>query len=120
MRDAHNRVPALLSHGLWQRLFGGDRGIVGRALSLNGESYQVVGLVLRQGMSLALMGIVIGVGVAFALTRLIESQLYRVRATDPATFVGVAALLGVTALAAKLVPALRATRVDPAVVLREE
>jgi ABC-type lipoprotein release transport system permease subunit len=43
-----------------------------------------------------------------------------VRATDPATFVGVATLLGLTALAANLVPALRATRVDPAVVLREE
>jgi ABC-type lipoprotein release transport system permease subunit len=63
---------------------------------------------------------VIGVGAAFALSRVIESQLFGVRATDPTTFVAVAALLGLTALAANLIPAWRATRVDPAVVLREE
>ena len=89
-------------------------------IALGAARADVLRLVLRQGMSLALMGIGIGVGAAFALTRLIESQLYGVQATDPATFVGVAALPGVTALAANLVPALRATRVDPAVVLREE
>jgi putative ABC transport system permease protein len=93
---------------------------LGVRIALGAARSDVLRLVLRQGMSLALTGIVIGVGAAFALTRLIESQLYGVRATDPATFVGVAALLGVTALAANLVPALRATRVDPAVVLREE
>jgi putative ABC transport system permease protein len=93
---------------------------LGVRIALGAARSDVLRLVLRQGMSLALMGIVIGVGAAFALTRLIESQLYDVRATDPATFVGVAALLAVTALAANLVPALRATRVDPAVVLREE
>ena len=71
-------------------------------------------------MSLALTGIAIGVGAAFALTRLVSSQLYDVRATDPATFAGMAVLLGLTALAANLIPAVRATRVDPAVVLREE
>jgi ABC-type lipoprotein release transport system permease subunit len=63
---------------------------------------------------------VIGVGAAFALSRVIESQLFGVRATDPTTFVAVAVLLGLTALAANLIPAWRATRVDPAVVLREE
>ena len=93
---------------------------LGVRIALGAARSDVLRLVLRQGMSLALMGIVIGVGAALALTRLIESQLYDVRATDPATFVGVAALLAVTALAANLVPALRATRVDPAVVLREE
>jgi putative ABC transport system permease protein len=93
---------------------------LGVRIALGAARSDVLRLVLRQGMSLALMGIVIGVGSAFVLTRLIESQLYGVRATDPATFAGVAALLGVTALAANLVPALRATRVDPAVVLREE
>jgi putative ABC transport system permease protein len=54
------------------------------------------------------------------LTRVIASQLYEVRPTDPATFVLVAGLLTGVALAANLIPALRATRVDPAVVLRDE
>jgi putative ABC transport system permease protein len=93
---------------------------LGVRIALGAARSDVLRLVLRQGMSLALTGIVIGVGAAFGLTRLIESQLYGVRATDPGTFVGVAVLLGLTALAANLVPALRATRVDPAVILREE
>jgi putative ABC transport system permease protein len=93
---------------------------LGVRIALGAARADVLRLVLRQGMSLALTGIVIGVGAAFGLTRLIESQLYGVRATDPGTFLGVAALLGLTALAANIVPALRATRVDPAVVLREE
>jgi putative ABC transport system permease protein len=93
---------------------------LGVRIALGASRGDVLRLVLRQGMSLALLGITIGVGAAVALTRLIESQLYGVRATDPATFLGVALLLGATALAANLVPAVRATRVDPAVVLREE
>jgi putative ABC transport system permease protein len=93
---------------------------LGVRIALGAARADVLRLVLRQGMSLALTGIVVGVVAAFALTRLIESQLYGVRATDPGTFAGVAVLLGATALAANLIPALRATRVDPAVVLREE
>jgi putative ABC transport system permease protein len=93
---------------------------LGVRIALGAARADVLRLVLRQGMSLAVTGIAVGVVAAFALTRLIDSQLYGVRATDPATFVGVAALLGLTALVANLVPALRATRVDPAVVLREE
>jgi putative ABC transport system permease protein len=93
---------------------------LGVRIALGADRADVLRLVLRQGMSLALTGIAIGVGVAFALTRLVSSQLYDVRATDPATFAGMAVLLGLTALAANLIPALRATRVDPAVVLREE
>jgi len=93
---------------------------LGVRIALGAARTDVLRLVLRQGMSLALTGIVIGMGAAFGLTRVIESQLYGVRATDPATFVLVAGLLGCTALAANLIPAWRATRVDPAVVLREE
>jgi len=93
---------------------------LGVRIALGAGRADVLRLVLRQGMSLALGGIVIGAGAAFGLTRLIVGQLYGVRATDPGTFVGMALLLAGTALAANLVPALRATRVDPAVVLREE
>jgi putative ABC transport system permease protein len=93
---------------------------LGVRIALGAARLDVLRLVLRQGMSLALTGILIGVGAAFALSRVIESQLFGVRATDPTTFVAVALLLGLTALAANLIPAWRATRVDPAVVLREE
>ena len=93
---------------------------LGVRIALGAARSDVLRLVLRQGMSLALLGIGIGIGAAFLLTRLIRSQLYQVGAGDPWTFAGVALLLGVTALTANLIPALRATRVDPAVVLREE
>jgi putative ABC transport system permease protein len=77
-------------------------------------------MVLRQGMRLALAGVGLGLLAALVLTRVIASQLYDVRPTDPTTFVLVASLLTAVALAANLIPALRATRVDPAVVLRDE
>ncbi|MBA3555224.1 MAG: ABC transporter permease, partial [Gemmatimonadales bacterium] len=93
---------------------------LGVRIALGAGRADVVRLVLRQGMSLALTGIGIGLAAALLLTRLIESQLFGVRASDPFTFVAVAVLLGTTALVANLVPALRAMRVDPAVVLREE
>ncbi|HEU4523481.1 MAG TPA: ABC transporter permease [Gemmatimonadales bacterium] len=93
---------------------------LGVRIALGADRTDVLRLVLRQGMSLAVLGIGIGLGAALALTRLIESQLYGVTATDPVTFVLVAAVLAATALLANLIPAIRATRLDPAVVLREE
>jgi ABC-type antimicrobial peptide transport system permease subunit len=74
--------------------------------------------VLRQGLTLALAGGAVGLAGALALSRLLQSQLYEVRAADPATLAGVVLLLGAVAFVAALVPARRATRVDPAVALR--
>jgi ABC-type antimicrobial peptide transport system permease subunit len=93
---------------------------LGVRIALGADRSDVLRLVLRQGMRLALVGIGIGLVAAFGLTRLIESQLYGVAATDPLTFVLVAGILALTALLANLLPALRAMRMDPAVVLREE
>ncbi len=93
---------------------------LGVRIALGADGKDVLGLVLRQGMTLALTGIGIGLVAALALTRLIESQLYGVAATDPATFGLVAIVLAGTALLANLIPAIRAMRMDPAVVLREE
>ncbi|HYC32945.1 MAG TPA: ABC transporter permease [Gemmatimonadales bacterium] len=93
---------------------------LGVRIALGANRADVLRLVLRQGMSLALVGIAIGVAAALLLTRVIESQLFGVQASDPTTFLSVALLLGGTALAANLVPAVRAMRVDPAVVLRDE
>jgi predicted permease len=93
---------------------------LGVRIALGADRSDVLRLVLRQGMGLALLGIGIGLAAALGLTRLIESQLYGIAATDPATFALVAAVLAATALLANLVPAIRAMRMDPAVVLREE
>ncbi len=93
---------------------------LGVRMALGAGRRRVLGLVVRQGMALAGAGVAVGVLGALGLTRLIGSQLYAVRATDPATLATVAVVLSATALLATLVPALRATRVDPVVALREE
>ena len=93
---------------------------LGIRMALGAARGRVLRLVIGQGMVLAGLGIIIGLVGAFALTRLLSSQLYSVTPTDPVTFVSVAFLLAAIALVATLVPALRATRVDPVVALREE
>ncbi|HEX7122416.1 MAG TPA: ABC transporter permease [Gemmatimonadaceae bacterium] len=93
---------------------------LGIRMTLGATRGNVLGLVLKSGMTLVLVGSAIGVAGAFAMRRVIEGQLYGIAATDPATFaVVVGALVAVAALAT-LVPAIRATRVDPVVALREE
>jgi putative ABC transport system permease protein len=77
-------------------------------------------LVQRQGMALVLIGLGIGLAGALALTQLMSTLLFRVQATDPITFVLVAAVLIAVSLGACLVPARRATNVDPIVALRYE
>jgi putative ABC transport system permease protein len=93
---------------------------LGIRMALGAARGRVLRLVIGQGMALAVIGIAIGLVGAFALTRLLANQLYSITPTDPATFVGVGFLLAAIALLATLLPALRATRVDPVVALREE
>ena len=93
---------------------------IGIRMALGAARQNVLGMVMRQGMVLVGAGVAIGVLGAFGLTRLIASQLFGVRPTDPTTFIFVAlTLVGVAALAT-FVPAMRATRVDPVVALRDE
>jgi putative ABC transport system permease protein len=93
---------------------------LGIRMALGAARGRVLALVVGQGMVLAGAGVTIGLVAAFALTRLLTSQLFGVRATDPATFTFVSALLVAIALLATLLPAMRATRVDPVVALRDE
>ena len=84
------------------------------------ERADVVRLVVGEGMRVAAVGAAAGLVGALVLTRLMTSLLYGVRATDPATFIGVALLLTAVALTASWIPARRATRVDPLTALRHE
>jgi predicted permease len=93
---------------------------IGIRLALGAQSDDVVKMVLRQGATMALAGVAIGVCAALGLTPLMRSLLFGVTAQDPRTFAGVAILLIVVALSACYIPARRATRVDPLVALRYE
>jgi predicted permease len=92
---------------------------IGIRMALGSDRRRIVGLVIREGMILVGIGIAIGLGSTLLLGRAIASQLYEVRASEPAVLAAVTALLAFVALVACLVPARRASRVDPATALTE-
>jgi len=93
---------------------------IGVRMAIGARPAEIVRMILSQGMGLALVGVVLGVACAFALTRAVKSFLFGVTPNDPATFLGVAAVLAASALAACYVPARRAAQVDPLRALRTE
>jgi ABC-type antimicrobial peptide transport system permease subunit len=108
-------IYGVISYSVSQR-----RREFGIRVALGAHPGRLLKMVLRQGAKMALAGVVIGFGGAFALTRLMTSLLFGVAARDPATFVAVAALLVLVVLLACYLPARRAMKVDPIVALRYE
>jgi ABC-type antimicrobial peptide transport system permease subunit len=92
---------------------------IGIRLALGADGPKVRNMVVLQGARLAAIGVVIGLASAFGLARLVASLLFGVKAWDPAVFVSVPIVLALVALAAVWLPALRASRVDPIVALRD-
>ena len=93
---------------------------IGVRMALGAQPPDIIHMVFSEGLRLAFVGITIGVAGALALTRFLGSLLFEVKPTDPATFIDVAILLMLVALAACYIPARRAMRVDPMVALRYE
>ncbi len=92
----------------------------GIRLALGASFPEVRNMVVRQAMTLAAAGIVLGLAAAYGLTRLMASLLFQVKPNDPAVFASVAAILAAVALLASYLPARRALRVDPVVALRHQ
>jgi putative ABC transport system permease protein len=93
---------------------------IGIRMSLGAQRGNILRLVVGEGARMAVFGVVIGIAASLGITRLMSSLLFGISATDPITFVGVAALLSSVALLASYLPARRAMRVDPMVALRYE
>jgi putative ABC transport system permease protein len=105
----------VLSYGVARRT-----NEIGIRMALGAQASDVLRLIVGKGMVLALIGIAAGLAGALLLTRLLAGLLFGVSATDAATFLIVAAGLSLVALLACLIPARRATKVDPLIALRYE
>jgi len=108
-------IYGLMAYSLQQRTHE-----IGIRMALGASAHDMVNMVVRQGMALALAGVFIGVAAAVGLTRLLASLLYGVSPRDPIAMTSVPLLLIAVALAATYIPARRASRVDPVVSLRYE
>jgi predicted permease len=107
-------------YGVMAYMVGQRLNEIGLRMALGASQGEVLGLVMKQGLALAGAGLALGLAGAFAATRLLTSFLFEVKSGDPATYLGVAALLAIVAMAATYLPARRATQIDPLAALRQE
>jgi predicted permease len=113
-------LAAIGTYGVLSYMVTQQRREIGIRMALGAERATVLRTVMGHGLKLTCAGLVAGLAAALVLTRLMETLLFEVRPNDPATLAGVAALITTVAAAASLVPAFRATRVDPIVALKDE
>lgn len=113
-------LAAIGTYGVLSYMVAERRREIGIRMALGADQGNVLGQVLKQGLVLTTIGIVVGLAGAFALNRLIASLLFGVRPTDPTTLVAVVATITLVAAVACWLPAWRASRLDPIVVLRED
>jgi ABC-type antimicrobial peptide transport system permease subunit len=113
-------LAAIGTYGVLSYMVAERRREIGIRMALGADQGRVLALVMKQGLLLTTVGIVAGLAGAFALNRLIASLLFGVQPTDPATIVAVVGTIALVAAAACWIPAWRASRVDPNVVLRED
>ena len=93
---------------------------IGIRMALGASNQDVVRMILIDGLKPILFGVVLGLGTALALSRVVSSLIYGVRATDPLTFAAIAVLLFIVGIFATIIPAYRATHIEPVRILREE
>ena len=93
---------------------------IGVRVALGAQRSNVIGMVVREGMTLGLVGIVVGLAASYLLTRLMTSLLYGVKATDPRIFAAASATLALTVLFASWWPARKAASIEPVTALRDE
>ncbi len=113
-------LAAIGTYGVLAYMVSERQREIGIRMALGAGNGQVVALVLKQGISIALVGIAVGVAGALALSRITQSLLYGVDPADPATFGTVVGVIVLVAIAACLIPMLRATRVDPLTAIRAD
>ena len=113
-------LAAIGTYGILAYSVSERRKEIGIHMAMGASEGQVLAMILGQGMRLAAVGLVAGVAGSLLLTRFLQSQLFNVRPSDPATVAAVVLVIGLVALLACYIPASRATRVDPMVVLRNE
>jgi hypothetical protein len=121
---------AVLSYRFWKRRFNQDPRVLGSSITINripttivdvtAAPARVLRMVPRESVALLIAGIALGALAAYASGQVVRAVLFGLSASDPVTYVGAAAALGIMCLAATLIPARRASRIDPMVALRVE
>jgi len=113
-------LAAIGLYGVLTYAIGRRTGEIGLRVALGARRGTVIGMVLGDALRLVVIGVVLGIPLALGVMQLIRTQLHDVEPTDPIALIAAVVVLGVSALAAALIPSLRASRVAPLVALRED